>query len=151
MLLCIVALKDPRVKDRETTTGSKPPQYSPLPLYKENLPNSIWKAPKWDKYPSKILLREPSTDDDLPPRRRHRCALFLSFVHTTCKPIFIHITIINYMCFDSIFAGCVVVPVAWMEEDQEYSLQGQPNPLWLQPGKIYSFESTSSPTCLQNS
>jgi len=29
--------------------------------------------------------------------------------------------------------GCVVVPVAWMEEDQEYSVQGQANPLRLQP------------------
>ena len=76
---------------------------------------------------------------------------FLSFIHTTCKPIFIHIAIINYMSFNSIFAGCVVVPVGWMEEDQEYSVQGQANPLRLQPGKIYSFVFTSSPTCLQNS
>ena len=124
--------------------------FSP-PLYRENLPSSIWKAPKWDKDPSKILLREPSTDDDLPPRRRHRCAFFLSFVHTTCEPIFRHIAIINYMSFNSTFAGCVVVPVGWMEEDQEYSLQGQDNPPWLQPGKINSFVFTSSPTCLQNS
>ena len=98
-----------------------------------------------------ILLREPSTDDDLPPRRRHRCAFFLSFIYTTCKSIFIHIAFINPMSFNSILAGCVVVPVAWMEEDQEYSVQGQPNLLWLHPGKIYSLEFTFSPICLQNS
>merc|ERR1719422_1600339 len=48
---------------------------------------------------SRNNYREPSTDDDLPPRRRHR----------------------------------VRGGPRWMEEDQEYSLQGQDNPLWLQP------------------
>ena len=80
-----------------------------------------------------LLRREPSTDDDLPPRRRHRC-VFNSPIYSNSvskrMPLFWVYTIGQSTCVAQIYshvgtllsqccAGAVLVRVSQMEPGQE--------------------------------